>query len=112
MIHKSLGFCNKLIEFTGERNKLILVSAPKTMGYETQSENRWRFDGKLKILSTKNNAKDKFWILWGAKESDESKLGTACLSYDNGRAWPQAKAIKEFMKIAETVDTLTMSKLY
>ena len=105
MIHESLGVCNKIIEFTGEKNQLILVSAPKTMGYTKK-------DNTYKAVPTKFGHKDKFWVMWGPLGVDESELGKICLVYENGRAWPHHKAIKEFMKITETVDMLTMSKLY
>ena len=69
-------------------------------------------DNTYKAVPTKFGHKDKCWIMWGPLGVDESELGKICLVYENGRAWPQHKAIKEFMKIAETVDMLTMSKLY
>jgi hypothetical protein len=105
MIHKSLGICNKIIEFTGEKNQLILVSAPMKTKYVKK--------GKTYVaVPTKFGHQDKFWILWGPIGLDESELGKICLLFENGRTWPHHKAIKEFMKIAETVDMLTMSKLY
>lgn len=104
MIHESLGACNKIIEFTGEKNQLILVTAPKTIGY-TKSGRYY------KMISTRVRHNDKFWVMWGPIGLDESELGKVCLVSDNGRAWSQHRAIKEFMKMANTVDMLTMSKL-
>jgi hypothetical protein len=104
MIHKSLGICNKIIEFTGEKNQLILVSAPMTTSYVKKGRT-------YRAVPIKFGQRDKFWIMWGPLGVDESELGKICLTYENGRAWPQPKAIKEFMKITETVDMLTMSKL-
>jgi len=104
MIHESLGLCNEIIEFTGEKNQLILVSAPMTTSYVKKGRT-------YRAVPIKFGQRDKFWIMWGPLGVDESELGKICLTYENGRAWPQPKAIKEFMKITETVDMLTMSKL-
>ena len=105
MIHESLGKCNKIIEFIGEKNQLILVSAPMTSKYVKTGMT-------YRAVPTKFGHQNKFWIMWGSIGVDESELGKICLVYENGRAWPQHKVIKEFMKITETVDMLTMSKLY
>jgi hypothetical protein len=104
MIHNTLGDCNKLITFKGNKNQLILVTAPKSPGYDKK-------DNKYKIMVKKFRHNDKHWILWGPIGVDESKLGKSCMLYATGRTWPLEKAIKEFMKICKTVDTLTMSKL-
>ena len=88
MKHTTLGKCTKLIEFNGDKNKLIFI-----------------------INKQKTSNKDTYCILWGTNESAESQLGVICLQHPNGRSYSYKKAISEFVTAAKTVDNLIFSKL-
>jgi hypothetical protein len=109
--HKSLGECNVLVHWNGNKNQIALVSCDKT--YRSSSI----YNRDFEIVPTKRRnsfekRKPQYWIIWTSNDLDIETGGTTRMESPRGRMQTQSAATRAFMKITQFADEMTFRKIY